>query len=101
MARRLPGDIRLLELVRGFRGDGAPVDLERRVQEIEGILDRSPPRLCVTCSDVSRQLNAWGVGKAELFEKLNERREAILAEGDQIRAAWGSPDLILEDWVGP
>ena len=101
MARRVPGDIWLLELVRGSRGDGAPIDLKRRVQEIEGILDRSPPRLWVTCSDVSRQLNAWGVGKAELFEKLNERREANLAESDRIRAAWGPTDPILEGWVGP
>ena len=101
MARRLPGDIRLLALVRGSRGDGAPVDLERRVQEMEGILERSPPRLLGTCSDVSRQINAWGVGKAELFEKLNERLEAILAERDRIRAAWEPIDPILEGWVGP
>ena len=101
IARRLPGDIWLLELVRGSGMDGAPIDMKRRVQQIEGILDRSPPRLVGTCSHVSRQLIAWGVGKSELFEKLNDRREAIQAEGDRIRAAWELPDPILEGWVGP
>ena len=101
MARRLVGDIRLLVLVGGSRGVGAPVDLDRRVQEIEGILDREPPRLWVTCCDVSRQLSAWGVEKAELFEKLNERRKLMQAESDRIRSAWELPDPILEGWVGP
>ena len=101
MVRRILGDIRLLKLVGGSAGDRAPVELEWRVQEIERVLDRSPPRLWVTCSDVSRQVTAWGVGTAELFEKLNERRKTILAERDRIRAAWGLPDPVLEGWIGP
>ena len=101
MALRLPGDMAMRMAVRGTEGDPVPVDLQRRVQRMEVIVDGLPPRLAATCIEMRRRLDAWGVGSAVLLEKLDRRREENLAECDRIRAAWGGPEFRLEGWVGP